>query len=727
MAKRRHSEDDVYDMRGTRMRASQDTMHTISIGGGRIIQGGVSAAHDLERLRRDNVKLVINCTNNVPFPPWAQEPGTPELDIFAVCGREVRSRMRRGEEILPMLEPLFARIQHHLSSRQNVMIHCRAGVHRAGTMGVILAMHLLSLNPRDALRHVRKRRRLTNVCGDNWEVVLRVAAEMEDRWQQGGLSAAPAAPATYQERLSAAPAAPATPQERFYFSAAPAAPAEPENPLTPRSPLAPRAAPKFAPKSPLAPGAAPKSAPVRLVSLSSSESEPEVVETANPESPWSVHDDVPSVVLRPALPVLPANPAPVVYIPVGWSPAQAPPVVLSPAQAQAPVVLSPAQEPSSPPAAPAAAEEEPQTRTAPGARLTYAEAVGRLLFMSWNPGAGARQLAKVIDTTGYHVVAVQEAREDFLTTLDPQRWSYVINYQQFLGARFPNWVESHCGEEIQNKIRWHFATVHFSKQRVGRDSLGILSLHLNNNHAKKPVAGIQELGRAIDQACGFSPSHTVDVICGDLNMARWKKSNDGEYAEWHEGTFNELELRGFMPVADYVNECCFVAVHDSIAQTLHIKGSSWGERSQRLDPDQREAFHKDFLQKVGAKKTSHDVHWPMSLALRVATSARASGLRQRTAEATERRNERKRQRGYLPPRRPTGSAASYSGSAAPAAPADWASDSGWYGRSSGSATSSSWGWHSHTFSSWHGRSSGSGEWSGSWHSDPNWHSRSWRS
>ena len=152
-----------------------------------------------------------------------------------------------------------------------------------------------------------------------------------------------------------------------------------------------------------------------------------------------------------------------------------------------------------------------------------------------------------------------------------------------------------------------------------------------------------------------------------------------------------------MPVADYVNECCFVAAHDSIAQTLHIKGSSWGERADKLGPDEKEAFHKDFLEKVGAKQSSQDVHWPMSLALRVATSERASGLRQRTPEAIERRNQKKRKRGIWP-WKANGSAASSSSWGAPAAPANWA-DSGWYGRSSGS--SSSWDRHS-----WHGRSSG---------------------
>ena len=430
----------------------------------------------------------------------------------------------------------------------------------------------------------------------------------------------------------------------------------------------------------------------------SSESESDVEESAIPY----VHQRS-SVVLRPA-----EQPSPqVVLRPAPWSPA-------APAAAE--------EEQQTSPAAPAAAEEEQQTMThATGhrlftstARLSYADATGRLLLMSWNPGWGAKNLAQIIDTRGYHVVAVQGARPDFLSNLSRDRWSYVIANQQFIGVRYPNWVRSHMGEEIKNKIRWHFATVHFEgQQRVGRNHLGILSVHLNPHHAKKPEAGPDELARVIDQAS--NSSDTVDIICGDLNMARWKR-NDGEHANWHDRTLSHLEERGFMPVADYVNECCFVAVHDSIAQTLHIKGSSWGERADKLGPDERKAFHKDFLEKVGAKQSSQDVHWPMSLALRVATSDRASGLRQRTPEAKERRNQKKRERGYLPPRA-TGSAASSSSSAAPAAPANWA-DSGWYGRSSGS--SSSWDWHS-----WHGRSSGSGEWSGStWHSYPNWHSRS---
>ena len=83
----------------------------------------------------------------------------------------------------------------------------------------------------------------------------------------------------------------------------------------------------------------------------------------------------------------------------------------------------------------------------------------------------------------------------------------------------------------------------------------------------------------------------MDVICDDLNMARWRKElTDKEAANWNEGTLGELERRGYIPVADYSDECCFVAVHDSIAQSLHIKGSSWAERTKTLNLDQRAAL-----------------------------------------------------------------------------------------------------------------------------------------
>ena len=128
---------------------------------------------------RKNIGLVINCTTHKAKPDWAGQPDTPALAVMAV-GDEVYSAMQTTG-ILPLLDPLLKRIHDLLTSNVSVMIHCRAGVHRAGTLGVILAMHFLGLNPADALMHVRERRPMTNVEGDNWKIVLSYDAEMKSR------------------------------------------------------------------------------------------------------------------------------------------------------------------------------------------------------------------------------------------------------------------------------------------------------------------------------------------------------------------------------------------------------------------------------------------------------------------------------------------------------------------------------------------------------------------
>ena len=60
-----------------------------------------------------------------------------------------------------------------------------------------------------------------------------------------------------------------------------------------------------------------------------------------------------------------------------------------------------------------------QTTAAPAAlKLTHAQAVGRLLFMTWNAGGGARKLPALLDQLGHHVFAIQEAHQHQMLELD---------------------------------------------------------------------------------------------------------------------------------------------------------------------------------------------------------------------------------------------------------------------------------------------------------------------
>ena len=76
-----------------------------------------------------------------------------------------------------------------------------------------------------------------------------------------------------------------------------------------------------------------------------------------------------------------------------------------------------------------------------------------------------------------------------------------------------------------------------------------------------------------------------------------------------------------------------------------VKGASWGEQ-EASNPNIRQ----EFLQQVGAKPTSKDVHWPMTLSIRVrpvaqdGTVQRSSGLRQRSKAKIAERNAKKKAR-----------------------------------------------------------------------------------
>ena len=86
-----------------------------------------------------------------------------------------------------------------------------------------------------------------------------------------------------------------------------------------------------------------------------------------------------------------------------------------------------------------------ETTAAPAAfntsRMTHAQVGGRLLFMSWNAGGGARKLPALLDQLGHHVFAIQEARHNHnMMQLDSHNW--VLQRDQRIVARKTNDVQS---------------------------------------------------------------------------------------------------------------------------------------------------------------------------------------------------------------------------------------------------------------------------------------------
>ena len=105
-------------------------------------------------------------------------------------------------------------------------------------------------------------------------------------------------------------------------------------------------------------------------------------------------------------------------------------------------------------------------------------------------------MVHVLEEVGYHVVIIQQAWWYQLSELDREKWSWSLRCQQFVGSRRPSRVDCLGGQEVPGKIRWAAFTVLFDSPRAGRAKLDILSLHLNNDRAKKPVAAPADIARS---------------------------------------------------------------------------------------------------------------------------------------------------------------------------------------------------------------------------------------
>ena len=178
-------------------------------------------------------------------------------------------------------------------------------------------------------------------------------------------------------------------------------------------------------------------------------------------------------------------------------------------------------------AAQESADEAPTAAPAAPTRLAHAQAVGRLLFMSWNAGGGARKLPTVLDELGHHVFAIHEAHADQMCQMSKHNWALAEG--QCIAARKPNSVQTVAHASIPGKIYWHVAEILFDKPRLGLNSLVIMSVHLN---AKKPVAGPRALEQAIDaaiKACQDAGRPALDIVCGDINMARLPLSSHDNF------------------------------------------------------------------------------------------------------------------------------------------------------------------------------------------------------
>lgn len=158
---------------------AMDLMWSSPEGGG-VFVGGTEAANDLKMLQQNNVTQVVNCTTSIRdfFPA--------DLQYFtfdaSLCSRPMSHNSTA--KCAKFLYPLLQFVDRALQQGQSVLVHCRAGAHRAGTTGVILLMHYGHLSSEAALHWAQKRRKIISPIG-SFPQLLR-AMERFPRGPDGG-------------------------------------------------------------------------------------------------------------------------------------------------------------------------------------------------------------------------------------------------------------------------------------------------------------------------------------------------------------------------------------------------------------------------------------------------------------------------------------------------------------------------------------------------------------
>jgi len=143
--------------------------------GGCIYVGGERAARDIDMIRENRIAAIVNCTTDIRN----YNEGRNGLVYFnfdvASWKRHVHAA---DDQVDRFLGPMLRFVCKHVFVGENVLVHCLAGAHRAGTTGIICLMHFAGLQANKAISTARSLRNVIDPISD-FRQLLRRCDELE--------------------------------------------------------------------------------------------------------------------------------------------------------------------------------------------------------------------------------------------------------------------------------------------------------------------------------------------------------------------------------------------------------------------------------------------------------------------------------------------------------------------------------------------------------------------
>ena len=179
-----HDEDDGEVEVGKRKEAAHyhnlDVLFTHPQSGGKVYVGNDRAASNLNILLRNRITSVVNCTRPArggTLPNYHASTGKLRyFDFPAACWVDYVLYRQDGSEIydenelllnlLKFVKPMLRFLDKAVKRGENVLIHCLAGAHRAGTTGILALMYYTSFSAEKATKLAQQIRPVINPISD---------------------------------------------------------------------------------------------------------------------------------------------------------------------------------------------------------------------------------------------------------------------------------------------------------------------------------------------------------------------------------------------------------------------------------------------------------------------------------------------------------------------------------------------------------------------------------
>eukprot|EP00406_Dinophysis_acuminata_P043591 CAMPEP_0179311528 /NCGR_PEP_ID=MMETSP0797-20121207/52735_1 /TAXON_ID=47934 /ORGANISM="Dinophysis acuminata, Strain DAEP01" /LENGTH=196 /DNA_ID=CAMNT_0021021309 /DNA_START=71 /DNA_END=661 /DNA_ORIENTATION=+ len=117
--------------------------------------GNISIASDKKSLLAKRIQNIVNCQDSGSENCFETDPAFSYLR-FPISDWQRYRGTRTEQGLLAYMSPLFKWIDSKLEKGENVMVHCLAGAHRAGTAGTAYVMYKTGLPADSAVAAVKR-------------------------------------------------------------------------------------------------------------------------------------------------------------------------------------------------------------------------------------------------------------------------------------------------------------------------------------------------------------------------------------------------------------------------------------------------------------------------------------------------------------------------------------------------------------------------------------------